>query len=530
MFDFALRNIYKVGFFVLGMRLILVLLLGLFLVGVVGAIVPDDCDLEERMIAYWRMESNLEDSFGGHDAGTWVGTARYAPAIGYGAGFEGVESVSISGVNDLDFAFAFSIEFLINSDSSPDAILFEKGEYKIEWVNGVGVVANVDDVSVSSGVLGDGINYHVALVWEPVSTDLILYINGVSVDTASLSMSASAVGSLIIGDGFNGWIDEVAVYDSAFSQETVNYHRALLSVDKDYCDPSGVGGASTSKSDFNIAGCTLPGGDGLTRASCSIDGEYYCDEDEAVYATRTEQYGCSLGEVGYTPGDDYCCPSGLYCNGTFVCDQRVEQCNEQFTESDCEEIGCLWLDDEGLCVDSTSDYSCSIYQTLENCEEDIWNLAKQGVGTEICGMYIVVDNIGYVIPYDSCSCEWDETEADPEFMCKLGYDVYPDVYGANPDWFKCLKAFDIGECIDGVQDFSWVISSVNATGVFDITSPNWNVTLYENVAEAAGCATGDSVRNCGEPVIRLPGFSLFAFFVSVFIISLFYFLKLVRFK
>jgi hypothetical protein len=531
-----LRNIYKVVFFVCDMRWRLFVLLGVFLVGFVGAtIFPGDCDLSEAMIAYWRMESNLLDSYGNHDAGSWVGTERYGSIVGSAALFMGSESVEISGVSDLDFQFAFTVEFLVNSVSSSDSTLFEKGGYKIEWINGGpgagSVNASVSGVSVvSPASLSDGINYHVALVWEPVSENLTLYINSVNVGQTSLFEPVSAVGNLILGDGFNGLIDEVAVYDSAFAQSTVNYHFRLLNVGKDYCDPSGVDRFSTTRSDFIIAGCTLPDESGLARGTCSVDGEFYCDDDDNWFRTRDDRYGCSLGGLTYTPGDDYCCPSGLYCNGTAggsnpVCAQRVEQCSDQLNEGDCEGIGCLWLGDEGLCVESTHDYSCSLYQTQEKCDEDIWNLAKEGIGTEVCGTYMVVDNIGYVIPYDSCACVWDATEPDPDFRCKFGYDVYPDIYGADPDWFKCLKAFDVGECIEGVQDFSWTVDQVDVTGEYTT-----NASLLANVAAAAGCELGSSVRNCGEPVIRLPGFSLFALFGSVFIIGLFYFLRLGSFK
>ena len=120
------------------MRWRLFLLLGVFFVGFVGATVfPGDCDLDEKMIAYWRMENNLLDSYGSHDAGVWVGTGMYTPfAVGSGGAlFDGSKSISISGVSDLDFQFAFTIEFLVNSDSSVDSVLFEKGGYKIEWVN-----------------------------------------------------------------------------------------------------------------------------------------------------------------------------------------------------------------------------------------------------------------------------------------------------------------------------------------------------------------------------------------------------------
>jgi len=517
----GLGNIYKVVFIWGGMKRVIVLFVCVLFIGFVGAGIPGDCDLSEGMVAYWRMNGDLNDSFGGHDAGGWDGAEVYS---GYGvdglaAMFDGSKSVTISGVNDLDFQFAFSVEFLVNSVSSVNSTLFKKGNYEISWVNGGvsqgSVVASVGGVDVSSSAsLVDGVNYHVVLVWEPASTNLTLYINGVNRDQASLLAPVSVVDNLIIGDGFNGWIDEVAVYDSSFVQSTVNYHYSLLNIGKDYCDSSGVNGSSTTKADFNIEGCALPDGTGLSKSTCSVDGEFYCNDDDEWLRTR-DVGGCSLS-------GEPCCPSGFYCNATsLACVQSTDKCSDQ-SESTCENVGgCVWLDSEGLCVFS-GDYSCSVYKSQTLCEDDVWNLAREGVGTEVCDLYMVVDGVGYDT-HGSCDCEWNSGE------CRLGYDIYPDVYGASPDWFKCLKAFDIGECVDGVQDFSWSINSTEATGVFDITSPSWNVTLYEKVAEAAGCSVGSSVRNCGEPVVRLPGFSFFAFFASVFVIGLVY-VKLGSFK
>ena len=78
-------------------------------------------------------------------------------------------------------------------------------------------------------------------------------------------------------------------------------------------------------------------------------------------------------------------------------------------------------------------------------------------------------------------------------------------------WFSCSKDYLVGVCVDGEQDVSWTASNVTYNNFPEIC------------LDVMGCSDGSSVRVCGEPIIKLPGFSLFALFGSVVVIGLYYY-------
>jgi hypothetical protein len=499
--------------FVFLMRWILLLVL-FFSVSFVSAVIPDDCDYS--MEAYWKMDGDATDSVNGHDGIGWPG-GTYVLKSGNAANFDGSSKISISDIGNV-LQFGFTIEMWIQKTGIPtsDSVLFKKGDYLVEYLSDGTVRGSVAGISVFSGVLSSGVPYHVALVWEPNTKILALYINGVSVDFGTLSSPSIYAGNVELGDGFVGLMDEVAVYSRAFDDTEVWIDYSISNVDKDYCEASGIGGLSTTKAEFNIAGCALPGGNGLAVDTCSrreIDGEYYCDSNKVLWETREGGLGCSKGSTTYNLGDSYCCPAGMFCNetssGVFMCDYRLQPCSNATNEADCKAIGCVWLSEEGICADGTRDYSCAIYDNQEECEGDVWNLGRTGIGTEFCGSYQECEGEMYTIPYESCECRWIGG------VCELymeGAQTYYDDDSIK-EWFSCSKDYAVGLCIDGEQDVSWVAVGNTYNG-FDV-----------NCLDMMGCSDGSSVRACGEPIVKLPGFSLFAFFCSIFIIGLYYFIE-----
>ena len=567
--------------FVFFMRWMIFLFVGVFLVGLVGAIIPDDCDWS--MAAYWKMDGDATEGIADADGSGWPGDGGVLK-VGTSASFDGSEKITVSSVDIL--SAGFTIEMWIQKNGAPmaDGILFKKGDYVIEYLANNTVRGSVGDVSVDSGVLGVGVPRYVALVWEPISEDLILYMDGTcsvfgiiisgdawgkscgdadydarvdvasagsvegadcnidvedlmmygdnsndeswcgdklysdpsspsNVDSATLFSVGVYAGALEMGEGFVGLMDEVGVYDRAFDSDDIGAHYVLSDSGRDYCDASGIG-SSTTKTDFNIAGCSLPGGGGLTIDSCSraeIAGEYYCDSDKNLLPTREFNYGCSRGldPDSWALGDPYCCPSGMFCNETavaFKCDYRTEQCWNQTNEADCRAIGCVWLEEENVCADGTRDYGCSLYDSSSECGADVWNLGKTGIGTEFCGTSMDCEGTSYTIPYESCECRWNGVTCD---LYMNGSETYYD-NEATREWFSCSKDYVIGECVEGEQDVAWTAASTVNNG-FDPAC-----------LDVMGCADGSSVRLCGEPIIRLPGFSLFALFVSVVVIGGYY--------
>jgi len=488
---------------------------GVLLVGFVGAVIPDDCDYS--MEAYWKMDGDATDSSGeGHDGSGWPGGGTLK--VDSAADFDGSDKITVLDIGNI-LQFGFTIEMWVKKNGAPvaDGILFEKGDYVIEYLTSGAVRGSVGGVSVASGVLDIGTPYHIALVWEANTATLTLYVDGSNVDSVALFSPSIYVGSVGIGDGFVGLMDEVAVYGRAFDGGDIGLHYALSDIGKDYCDESGVNGSSTTKSNFNIAGCTLPGGDGLAVDTCSrgeIDGEYYCDDSRFLWVTREVGYGCSLGSGTYVLGSPFCCPAGMLCNatgGAFRCEYRLGQCYNQTNKEDCEAIGCVWLEEEGVCADGTRDYSCSLYGSESECLLDIWNLGRTGIGTEFCGSYIECAGKSYTIPYDSCGCKWNSGSE----VCELymeGSETYYDNETLKK-WFSCAKDYIVAECVDGEQDVSWTARS---------ETHNY---FPEICLDIMGCSDGSFLRVCGEPIIKLPGFSLFALFGSIFIVYVFYLME-----
>ncbi len=49
--------------------------------------------------------------------------------------------------------------------------------------------------------------------------------------------------------------------------------------------------------------------------------------------------------------------------------------------------------------------------------------------------------------------------------------------------------------------------------------------LDKDCYDSAKCVDGNDERFCGEALIKLPGFSLFSFFISLFLIGIYHFLS-----
>ncbi|MBU2576140.1 MAG: LamG domain-containing protein [Nanoarchaeota archaeon] len=520
----------------------------LLLAGFASAISAiDDCDAS--MVAYWQMEGNAMDSFGTHhgDPSSYPSVTASDVFVGKAAGFDGTQMIEI---DDSDNALSlaggggFAIEFWFRSASSPNAYLLNKGNYQIRWVDDDGgftghieaTVGTNGPVTISSALssLNAEVGYHVVLTWLPAAQNLSLYINNILENSTILDNPDTSTLPLEIGEDFVGLIDEVALYSRAFSAADVKFHWQTSGGGRDYCYLGGSGDVSTTKTEFTLAGCQLPesaGGGSISAGSCSRNGMYYCEEVSLeLYETFYDGTGCSFGASTYVNGNPQCCPSGYLCKddpddeeGELpVCNLRTVECGTILEQGLCDAAGCFWVDDTVGCVGNPSDYSCSIYRSNASCQLDVWNVGSAGMGTAVCGTYFVVDNQGYVIPQDSCKCDWTHDTLTEGNYCMLGYDVMPDIYGDNPSTFRCQKDFSSGDCIDGKQHVNWTAGGVNPTGDF-LTDE----TKYAAVLLAAGCTT-DLIgiqRDCGEPIVKLPGFSLFALMSSLGIIGLVYFFK-----
>ncbi|MCK5449281.1 hypothetical protein KAI32_00275 [Candidatus Pacearchaeota archaeon] len=275
-----------------------------------------------------------------------------------------------------------------------------------------------------------------------------------------------------------------------------------------------IGTSSNTQSNFTISGCNFEE-TGLTNGSCSPGGYFSCSHENGnyvLYDTLKDNRGCSLGATTYTPNSKFCCPDGYFCNNTAgpLCNLRLENCFDQDNEDDCLAIGCYWL--FGVCTEVPSEYSCSIYENSDDCNEDVWELGQIGIGTEICGTNFTADNTKYIVPRKSCRCKWDNS------TCELAFDILEEIHNGTTNSFECLKSFDIGDCINGTQLIWW-----NATP--QITE-GYSLGVPISILEAAKCIdnTEGGERACGIPTLKLFGFGLLSFLMSLGIISLFYLL------
>jgi len=282
-------------------------------------------------------------------------------------------------------------------------------------------------------------------------------------------------------------------------------------------------GDSSTTAHFSISGCELEGIT-LSAGSCSSSGNYYCGKVNGkykLYNTLNDNLGCSKGVNVIPSVNQQCCPKGGYLCGKnknlntgqdeITCSQRTESCVSQSTENDCAKNGCSWIN--GDCVANPKDYSCSIYKTGGACTDDNFSLGQIGVGTSVCGTSFTVN--GSLSSISNCHCGWTGSE------CRIDYNVSCFVCptAGGGDKFSCSKGFNIGNCTKGVQLVKW-------DAIVKVVS-GYNGGVPQTAKEKSGCVSNaaGTERDCGSPIVKLPGFGLFALLSSIGIVGLYYFFR-----
>ena len=200
------------------------------------------------------------------------------------------------------------------------------------------------------------------------------------------------------------------------------------------------------------------------------------------------------------------------------------------------QLECIWLgeseeDPDGECVD-VQGASCSSYTSSSACENDYLGLSVDGFGADECFSSESIDCIDENDPdggifhqfhAKGCVCEWNPTGGlDGSGGCELQQLFTSINYGEENNYsFTCSSFFDMGECVDGDQEISWT-SNLDYTGTvaFNLVPQNIKDCISPSCE-----LTGESIRKCGDELVKLPGFSVFAFITSVLLIGLFYFFK-----
>jgi hypothetical protein len=280
---------------------------------------------------------------------------------------------------------------------------------------------------------------------------------------------------------------------------------------------------SSTTTTFNIGGCSFSfNGDviGVDAGQCSTGsaaGYFYCDLSETGHNTLEEGLGCAMGNAAYDWGnnDNFCCPAGMTCNeiisGVFQCQQATTNPEEHTNEVDCNNAGFIWFDDR-VCVSNVNDLGCIDYTSQPSCLVDEHDLGLKGIGSEFCGETIDCNN-GETYSITSCLCEWNAVTS--KCQAKMtGTQFFVGGSATVEDIFEVSTSYSLGECIDGEQGVSWSTSSSVISGFGGASTIP---------ADCIAALTGDSIRFCGEDVVKMPGFSLFALLSSMFLIGAYYF-------
>ncbi len=292
----------------------------------------------------------------------------------------------------------------------------------------------------------------------------------------------------------------------------------------------GCAATSSTAASFIIDGCTFVfegSSIGVSSGECSsgiASGYFFCETGSPAisWATTDIGRGCSMGLDTYSLGDDFCCPSGMFCNetsagsGLFRCDPRLAVCSDQSNEVDCNNTGCIWLDLSGECTDNARKKDCGYYTTQATCLDDRWDIGTSGIGTELCGSMIDCGGKTFGVPDGECGCQWNAS-APLGKKCQLSMNVTEMFYSGTPDKFECSNVYELGNCTDGIQNVTWYSSS-------NIISGFGSGVIPPECLGVLGCSSGESTRFCGEPIIKLPGISLFSLLASLFIIGFYYLL------
>jgi len=251
------------------------------------------------------------------------------------------------------------------------------------------------------------------------------------------------------------------------------------------------------------------------------NGLFYCGADATPWTTSIAGQGCSMEDNNYALGDNFCCPSGMLCNetatGLFKCEDRLVSCSNQSNKLDCNNNGCIWMDITNECSGNPrGDYGCNYYNTESSCTTDEWGIGVSGVGTASCGTVIKCAGKSFSVPASECGCQW-YPDAPAGEKCQLKMAATEFISNGAPDKFECSNIYNLGNCTKGVQNVTWSSHSKVISGFVS--------GVPTECLDALNCNGGESTRFCGEPIIKLPWFSLFSLFSSLLIIGIYYLLS-----
>ena len=205
------------------------------------------CDaVPSGAVAWWPGQSNAVDIIGTNN-GTLVGNVAFGPGeVGLGFSLDGSTTyVAVPASPSLNVG-ASPAGFTIESWISPGSVTYQEGAPIIEWDTSDGAIgthfwafsylfANLIDTAgnphamqSADNSIAQGVLQHVALTYDPIGGNAILYCNGTNILTQNLgSFVPQTTYPLNIGrrigggENFQGIIDEPTIYNRVLSSSEI---------------------------------------------------------------------------------------------------------------------------------------------------------------------------------------------------------------------------------------------------------------------------------------------------------------------
>jgi len=293
-----------------------------------------------------------------------------------------------------------------------------------------------------------------------------------------------------------------------------------------------VAESSENEMQIRILGCS----DGVNFASPGqcVGSTGWCSDFNVILDSFDVPNACSRGVspsevVGGTPKPyQVCCPTKTHecisnntdgvTSGTamvnnvgdaFFCVPATKDCSEYPDKETCIEDHygqCAW--NGTACIPRSN--SCYEYTDENSCNEDELNVSRFDPNcrygeTESSG-------IPYIISQESCKCFWNSTTSS----CGLRYNITPS-FGDGMSYSLCEYVFELTEgCSDGFETYTYKANY--GGGTYGASNPV--------AAGDARCTDRTGRRRCGVPIVKVPFFSFFNVMMVLFLLSIFYVIKI----
>jgi len=213
------------------------------------------CTTRLGAVAWWRGETNAEDSAGNHDGEAMTGVSYAAGKVGVAFQFNGSSRISVADPSEtFRFAGPFSVEMWVKrpasagNPGSPQVFVGKNQCVTLgclstpgsRWLLGLSASTTYPRFFINPNSNGNGLAavrevlipeqsfHHVVATYSGSAMSIYVDGNKTLVKSVVASSFANAetelpfyIGGSATGEGFEGWIDEVVYYDRALTDAEV---------------------------------------------------------------------------------------------------------------------------------------------------------------------------------------------------------------------------------------------------------------------------------------------------------------------